>query len=76
MSCLAIPYKDIALGLQVYHEHNADAVVAVGGGSGLDAGKCIAMAVASGGAVPLKNFEKGGSLRPFFSYSANSDGPP
>ena len=55
----ATPHKDIALGLQVYHEHNADAVVAVGGGSGLDAGKCIAMAVASGGAVPLKNFEKG-----------------
>ena len=56
------PIKDIALGLQVYHGHNADAVVAVGGGSGLDAGKCIAMAVASGGAVPLKNFEKGGTL--------------
>ena len=33
------------------------------------------MAVASGGAVPLKNFEKGGTLRSFFLSSANSDRP-
>ena len=45
----------------MYREHDADGIVAVGGGSGLDAGKCIAMAVASGGSVPLKNFEKGRS---------------
>ena len=55
------PSKDINLGAQIYREHNADSVVAVGGGSGLDAGKCIAMAAASGGSVPLKNFEKGHS---------------
>ena len=53
--------KDITLGAQMYSDHNADAIVAVGGGSGLDAGKCIAMAAASGGSVPLKNFEKGHS---------------
>eukprot|EP00929_Paragymnodinium_shiwhaense_P056787 TRINITY_DN28435_c0_g1_i1.p1 TRINITY_DN28435_c0_g1~~TRINITY_DN28435_c0_g1_i1.p1 ORF type:complete len:433 (-),score=24.12 TRINITY_DN28435_c0_g1_i1:221-1519(-) len=34
---------DITLGAQRFRDHNADVVIAIGGGSGLDAGKCIAM---------------------------------
>ena len=65
--------QDIDLGVRIYGEHKADAIVAVGGGSGLDAGKCISMAVASGGSVPLKHFEKGGTYRLVFSMETRND---
>ena len=42
-------------GAKLFHEHGADSVVAIGGGSGLDGGKSIAMVAGSG--VPLAEFE-------------------
>jgi len=42
-------------GAEAFHRHAADAVVAIGGGSGLDGGKSIAMVAGSG--RPLSEFE-------------------
>jgi len=46
---------NVAAGARAFREHSADAVVAVGGGSGLDAGKSIAMVARSG--VDLHAFD-------------------
>eukprot|EP00933_Yihiella_yeosuensis_P001788 TRINITY_DN10297_c0_g1_i2.p1 TRINITY_DN10297_c0_g1~~TRINITY_DN10297_c0_g1_i2.p1 ORF type:complete len:491 (+),score=66.64 TRINITY_DN10297_c0_g1_i2:61-1533(+) len=39
---------DVAEAVALYHEHGADCIVAVGGGSAMDAGKCVAMTAESG----------------------------
>jgi len=46
---------NIEAGAQMFREHEADAVVAIGGGSGLDAGKAISMVCRSG--VKLELFD-------------------
>jgi alcohol dehydrogenase class IV len=46
---------NIVEGAAAFRDHAADSVVAIGGGSGLDAGKAIAMIARSG--VPLSEFE-------------------
>lgn len=46
---------DISRGAEAFRAHNADAVVAMGGGSGLDGGKAIAMVAKTG--IPLNDFE-------------------
>ncbi|WP_298216869.1 iron-containing alcohol dehydrogenase [Acidocella sp.] len=46
---------DVAAGAARYRDHGAEAVVAVGGGSGLDCGKSIALAVST--SRPLWEFE-------------------
>jgi alcohol dehydrogenase class IV len=46
---------NIARGADAFRAHGADALIAIGGGSGLDAGKSIAMTARSG--VPLEEFE-------------------
>lgn len=46
---------NVAAGARAFREHEADGVVAMGGGSALDGGKCIAMVARTG--VPLPNFE-------------------
>jgi alcohol dehydrogenase class IV len=46
---------DVEAGLTVYRQHNADGVVAMGGGSGLDVGKAIAFM--SGQTRPIWDFE-------------------
>jgi alcohol dehydrogenase class IV len=47
--------EDVAAGAAAYKAHQAQAVVAVGGGSGLDCGKSIALAVST--SRPLWDFE-------------------
>jgi alcohol dehydrogenase class IV len=47
--------EDVAAGAAAYKAHNAQAVIAVGGGSGLDCGKSIALAVST--SRPLWDFE-------------------
>jgi alcohol dehydrogenase class IV len=46
---------NVAAGALVYKEHKAEAVIAIGGGSGLDCGKTIALAVST--SRPLWDFE-------------------
>lgn len=46
---------DILAGAAAYKAHNAEAVIAIGGGSGLDTGKSIALAVST--SRPLWDFE-------------------
>jgi alcohol dehydrogenase class IV len=46
---------DVLAGAAAYKAHNAEAVIAVGGGSGLDCGKSIALAVST--SRPLWDFE-------------------
>jgi alcohol dehydrogenase class IV len=48
-------YADIMAGAAAYKIHGAQAVIAVGGGSGLDTGKSIALAVST--SKPLWDFE-------------------
>jgi alcohol dehydrogenase class IV len=40
--------SDVMEAVELYRSHGADSVVCVGGGSGLDAGKCVAMIAESG----------------------------
>ncbi len=47
--------EDVAAGAAAYKAHDAQAVIAVGGGSGLDCGKSIALAVST--SRPLWDFE-------------------
>lgn len=47
--------SDIAAGVAAFRKHEADLVIAVGGGSGLDCGKTIALAAAT--SRPLWDFE-------------------
>ncbi|MBB5372602.1 iron-containing alcohol dehydrogenase [Acidocella aromatica] len=47
--------EDVAAGAAAYKAHGAQAVIAVGGGSGLDCGKSIALAVST--SRPLWDFE-------------------
>lgn len=46
---------DVAAGAAAYRAHSAEAIIAVGGGSGLDCGKSIGLAVAT--SRPLWDFE-------------------
>ncbi len=46
---------NVAAGAEVYKAHEAEAVIAIGGGSGLDCGKTIALAVST--SRPLWDFE-------------------
>jgi alcohol dehydrogenase class IV len=46
---------DVAAGASAYKAHSAEAIIAVGGGSGLDCGKSIGLAVAT--SRPLWDFE-------------------
>ena len=41
--------KEVRAGLQVYREHDSDAIISVGGGSAMDVAKCIKLLAASGG---------------------------
>jgi len=42
---------NVTAGVEAYRQHNADGSVLVGGGSALDAGKCVALMVGHGGSV-------------------------
>lgn len=46
---------DVAAGAAAYHAHEAEMVIAIGGGSGLDCGKSVALAVST--SRPLWDFE-------------------
>lgn len=41
--------EQVMAGAQAYHDHKADGVIALGGGSGLDAGKAVALLAGLGG---------------------------
>ncbi len=46
--------RDVAAGVEAFRAHRADSVIALGGGSGLDCGKAIALMAGCGG--PIERF--------------------
>jgi alcohol dehydrogenase class IV len=58
------PLRNVKAAVEMAREVDADAIVSVGGGSAIDAGKCVAMMLASGGDLePFRiKYDENGSM--------------